>query len=414
MDPRTGEILAMAVAPAFDPNRYFESPKSARRNRAVTDVFEPGSTAKALVVAAALDAGVITTKDEFFCEKGLMRIGRWRIRDHHPYATLSVPEILKVSSNICTAKIGALLGAERLGKYLTAFGYGRTSGAAGLVGEIRGLFSSPSSWPEVRLANVSFGQGISITALQLASSFATLANDGLRMKPFLIQSIRREHGAGAVTTRPEPEARVVSVEAARQVSQMLEAVVMPGGTARSAAIDGIRVAGKTGTAQKAENGRYNPDKWVSSFVGYLPADDPRLVIAVVVDEPKKNHFGGVVAAPVFKRIAEASLDYLHIHRAPAFEEPPLAIQSQVPPPALPSVESYEGTMPDLRGLSLRTAVRALDGCGCALRVDGRGYVVSQEPAPGMALAPSAPVSLVLADAAQAAAAEPGASAAARD
>jgi cell division protein FtsI (penicillin-binding protein 3) len=398
MDPRTGEILAMANAPAFDPNRYHDAAKAARRNRAVTDVFEPGSTAKALVLAAALDAGVITLRDKFFCEDGAMRIGRWTIHDHHPHGTLTVPEILKVSSNICSAKIGMMLGAERLREYLEAFGFGRPSGAVGLVGELRGLMSAASSWPEVRVANVSFGQGVSVTALQLASSFATLANEGVRMKPHVIRSVRTAEGTTVMANEPEAEGQVVSSEIARQISSILETVVMPGGTAPSAAIDGIRVAGKTGTAQKVENGHYNPKKWVSSFVGYLPADAPRLVIAVTIDEPQKNHFGGIVAAPVFKRIAEAGLDYLHIYRAPALEAPVLTIDAEVPPEVLPSVESYDGKMPDLRGLSLRSAVRALDGCECALRIDGRGYVVSQQPDPGSVLAPSAAVLLTLADA----------------
>jgi len=189
---------------------------------------------------------------------------------------------------------------------------------------------------------------------------------------------------------------VIHPEVARRISQMLESVTQPGGTAPRAAIEGIRVAGKTGTAQKAENGRYSRDRWLSSFVGYLPADDPRLVIAVAIDEPQGNHFGGIVAAPVFKRVAEASLDYLYIHRALQVEAPQVAqIEAQVPPRQLPSVGSYDGTMPDLRGLSLRTAVRALDGCDCDLRIEGQGFVVAQQPNPGDVLERTAGVSLTL-------------------
>jgi len=396
MDPRTGEILAMANAPTFDPNRYSAGPDEARRNRAVTDIFEPGSTAKALVIAGALDAGVVEPEDTFFCEKGAMRIGRWTIHDHHPYGTLAVPEILKVSSNICTAKIGALLGAERLHDYLQAFGFGRTTGALGLIGEVPGLMSPAKQWPEVRVANISFGQGISVTAVQLAAAFSVLANDGVKMKPHVIKGVQRADGTMVFENQPEEERRVIRPEIARRVSEMLESVTQAGGTAPRAAIDGIRVAGKTGTAQKAENGRYSHDRWLSSFVGYLPADDPRLVIAVAIDEPQGNHFGGIVAAPVFKRVAEASLDYLSIHRAPKLDVPQVApIEAQVPPRQLPTVGSYDGTMPDLRGLSLRTAVRALDGCGCDLRIEGQGYVVAQQPNPGAVLERTAAVSLTL-------------------
>ena len=397
MEPSTGAILAMATAPAFDPNRFFDAPKAHRRNRAVTDIFEPGSTTKALLMAAALDAGVVTTEDEFFCENGALRIGRWTIHDHHPYGRLTVPEIIKVSSNICSAKIGAELGAERLAAYLRAFGYGRSSKAAGLIGEVPGLMSPSSRWREIHVANISFGQGIAINALQLASSFAVLANDGVRMKPYIVRSISGHDGATLMSNGPEEEARVVSSEAARATSQMLVAVTEPGGTATRAAIDGLQVAGKTGTAQKVENGRYSKQKWVSSFVGYLPADDPRLVIAVVVDEPQKHHYGGVVAAPIFKRIAEASLDYLHIHRTLAVAPPVVTIDADVPPAALPTVEQFDGRMPDLRGLSMRTAVRAMSGCDCRLSIEGHGYVVAQQPGPGVAVERTAAVSLTLAD-----------------
>ena len=398
MDPRSGEILAIANAPSFDPNRYSASPDTARRNRAVTDIFEPGSTAKALVIAGALDAGVIKPEDKFFCENGSMRIGRWTIHDHHAHGTLAVPEIIQVSSNICTAKIGALLGAERLHGYLAAFGLGRTTGALGLIGESPGMMSPWKQWPEVRVANVSFGQGISVTAVQLAAAFSTLANGGMKMKPHVVKRVERPDGTTELENRPEEERRVVRPEVARKMSQMLEAVVSEGGTAPRAAIDGIRVAGKTGTAQKAINGHYSHDHWLSSFVGYLPADDPRLVIAVAIDEPQGNHFGGIVAAPVFKRVAEASLDYLYIRRSPKIEPPQAqvaSIRAEVPPRQLPSVGPYDGTMPDLRGLSLRGAVRALDGSGCDLKIAGQGFVVAQQPSPGAVLERTASVSLTL-------------------
>jgi cell division protein FtsI (penicillin-binding protein 3) len=396
MDPRTGEILAMANAPAFDPNRFAQEDAAARRNRSVTDVFEPGSTAKALVVAAALDAGVIKPQDKFFCENGAMRIGRWTIHDHHKHAWMTVPEILQVSSNICTAKIGMMLGAERLGTYLQAFGLGRVTGAQGLLGEVPGIVSSWRKWPEIRIANVSFGQGLSVTAVQLAAAFATLANGGVRMKPYVVQSVQREDGSVVIENAPHAEGAVIAPEVARRVSEMLVAVTQEGGTAPKAAIEGIRVAGKTGTAQKAVGGRYSNDHWLSSFVGYLPADDPRLVIAVAIDEPQENHFGGIVAAPVFKRVAETTLDYLSIHREPKPDATPPRLEpvDAVRTPR-PSVAAFDGTMPNLLGLSLRRAAQALGGCDCDLRIEGHGYVVAQQPSPGSVLARASAVSLTL-------------------
>ncbi len=383
LDPRTGAVLAMANAPSFDPNDYRGSPASHRRNRAITDIFEPGSTLKPFVIAAALDARLIEPTDVFFCENGAMRIGGRTIHDHHPHGHLTVSEILQVSSNICTAKVGQRLGAEGLHGYLRAFGFGRPT-RVGLPGDSTGMLAAPSRWRLINLATISFGQGLAGSALQLASAFATLANDGMRMKPYIVGRVTRADGSVATQTEPEPDGRAVDAQVARQISSMLELVVGSGGTAQRAHIEGVRVAGKTGTAQKAENGGYSRDKWLSSFVGYLPAEDPHLVIAVVVDEPKGNHFGGVVAAPVFRAIAEASLDYLHIERIPPSDSPML-IEASVPVRARPKPVPFDGTMPDLHGLSLRSAMRAMDGCDCAVQVEGAGYVVAQEPPPGDAV-----------------------------
>ncbi len=393
MNPRTGEILAMANVPTFDPNFYQQWPAAARRNRAVTDLFEPGSTVKPFVVAAALDAGVVRPDDRFYCEHGSIRIGGWTIHDHHPHDELTVAEIVKVSSNIGAAKIGAAVGAERLYRYLRAFGFGRASGV-GLPGDRAGVLPPPEKWRPITLANISFGQGLSVTATELASAYAALANDGVRMRPFIVRQIVAADGSVLLANGPYREGRAVRAETARAVTRMLEAVVADGGTAPQARIDGVAVAGKTGTAQKVENGRYSHRRWVASFVGYLPAGDPRLLIAVVIDEPQTNHYGGVVAAPVFRRIAEASLDYLHIPRAVPREVPVVeaAAPQAVPVPRVPA---FDGKMPDVRGLSLRSALHAFDGCQCGVRVDGAGYVRSQEPPPGTRLASNALVRLEL-------------------
>lgn len=398
LDPRSGEILAMANAPGFDPNYFARAPAANRRNRVVTDSFEPGSTLKPFLVAAALDVGAVSVEDTFYCENGSMRVGGWTIHDHHPHEYLTVPEIIKVSSNICSAKLGARLGVDLFHAYLTRFGFSRKPGS-GLPGEVAGLLKPPSAWRAINLANISFGQGISVTALQLAKAFAVIANGGVDVRPSIVKRVTAPNGEILHSRTRGPQDRVVSAEVARQVGAMLEAVVAEGGTAPRARVEGIRVAGKTGTAQKAENGHYSKDRWLASFVGYLPADDPRMVIAVTVDEPHTNHFGGVVAAPVFRHIAEASLDYMRIHRAPTLITPVVALDVPSATAESTAVPTFDGTMPDLHGLSLRSAMRAVDGCDCMVSIDGSGYIVEQKPKPGAKLAASDAVVLRLASSA---------------
>ncbi len=404
LDPRSGEVLALANRPVFDPNQYAASPQAARRNRAVTDIFDPGSTTKPLLVAAAMEEGIVTPASRFDCEHGSMRIGGRTIHDHKPYDILNVADILRVSSNICSAKIGAVLGADRLHDYLREFGFGRRTGID-LPGESGGMLRPAAKWREIDLANISFGQGVSVTALQLASAFSVLAADGIRRPPFLVSRVFDVDGKTVVAHHMQEPTRVVSRRVARSVTHMLEAVVSSEGTAPRAVVEGMRVAGKTGTAQKVVDGRYSRHDWVSSFVGYLPAEDPKIVIAVVIDEPRVNHYGGIVSAPVFKRIAEASLDYLHIDRrrlepAPSVSVPRSPVQRAAAHPQWklphksPSIHSGD-PMPDLRGLSLRTAMRAIGDSGCEVRVQGSGYVVSQQPGAGEILVPAAAVSFRL-------------------
>jgi cell division protein FtsI (penicillin-binding protein 3) len=407
MDPKTGEILALANVPTFDPNDLGSSPQAARRNRIVTDLFEPGSTMKPFVVAAALEAGLIKPEDKFFCENGRLKVPGWPkpIRDHHPHGVLDIADIIRVSSNICSAKIGWMLGPERLYDYLNQFGFDRLSHIE-MPGERRGMVLPPAKWKQLNTTTISFGQGISVTALQLASAYATLANDGVRMQPRIIRRITDQFGGIARDFPLQEERRVVSSEVARTMRRMMAAVVSKKGTAAAAIVDGVPAAGKTGTAQKAENGRYSESRWLASFAGFLPVEDPRVVIVVMVDEPKGVHYGGLIAGPVFKSIAEASLDYLGIERElpePAndldklFEDDgaPL-LQEALGHPDLPAVATPSGAMPDLRGLPLRAAMRALASCDCDVKIDGHGFVVSHEPPAGTTLAPSSGVSLKLA------------------
>ena len=408
MDPKTGEILALANVPTYDPNDLGDSPVEARRNRVVTDLFEPGSTMKPFVVASALEAGLIKPTDKFFCENGRLYVPGWPkpIRDHHPHGTLDIGDIIRVSSNICSAKIGWLLGPQRLYDYLNQFGFDRLTHVE-MPGERRGLVASPDKWKLLNTTTISFGQGISVTAMQLATAYATIANDGVRMQPRIIRKITDQFGG---ITREFPlmeERRVVSAETARTMRRMMAAVVSKEGTAAAAIVDGVPAAGKTGTAQKAENGRYSESRWLASFAGFLPVEDPRVGIVVMVDEPKGVHFGGLIAGPVFKSIAEASLDYLGIERElptpnndidklfPADDDEGLQ-EASASPAAPPPVATPAGAMPDLRGLPLRAAMRALASCDCDVKIDGHGFVVSHDPPPGGKLAPSGGVSLKLA------------------
>jgi cell division protein FtsI (penicillin-binding protein 3) len=413
LDPQTGAVLAMANAPTFDPNHFNHVPAHHRRNRAITDIFEPGSTMKPFLVAAAMETGTVKASDKFDCENGAMRVGGWEINDTHDYEMMTVSEIVRVSSNIGSAKIGFELGSESLYEYLLKFGFARKTGI-NMPGEVVGLLMPPKSWRKINLANISFGQGISVTPLQLAAGFATLANDGVRMKPFVVRRVTSARGEVLEYNVPTSEGRVVAADVARQVSAMLETVVSEEGTAPRAQVEGVRVAGKTGTAQKVVDKRYSHKHWVASFAGYVPADDPRLVIVVTVDEPQTHHYGGLVAAPVFRRIAEASLDYIHVHREPDLpveelddEAAPGSGKSEgdgprtapLPVPLqLAELGKFSGKMPDLRGHSLRSAMLAMDGCDCAVDVDGNGYVIEQAPEPGTAVAVDGRVALTLASA----------------
>ena len=313
MDPRSGDILAMASAPSFNPNQFGKSSPSHWRNRALTDTFEPGSTMKIFSLGAALDLGVIKPREVFYCEKGAWRVGRFVIHDSHPYAQLSVGGIMKKSSNICTAKIGFRTGKTRLYSRLRRFGFGKTT-RVGLRGERAGVLRSPRRWSDVGLANIAFGQGMTTTVLQLSQALTAVGNDGVMMRPRLVSKVIGPRKDKQDELSPTGR-RVVSVYTARTLRRMLKGVTEKGGTGQDAALERYTVAGKTGTAQKVDpvTRTYGDDLYVASFIGVVPASRPRLVISVVVNEPDgKKHYGGEVAGPVFKRIAQKTLRYLGV------------------------------------------------------------------------------------------------------
>lgn len=312
MDPRTGEVLAMANYPQFNPNDLSSSSQGILKNKAIVDTYEPGSTFKVFLLAAALEEGVVKPGDRFFCENGSMELAGKVIHDTHKHGTLTVREIMKVSSNIGAAKIATKLGKERYYDYLTSFGFGSPTGIE-LKGEGSGILRSMKTWSKLELANISFGQGVSVTPLQLTTAFSAIANGGYLMKPYLVKDILDREGKVIRRNQPQIVKKVIGGETALKVTEMLRDVVSDGGTGTSAALSGYDVAGKTGTAQKvSENGRgYSEGKHVASFIGFVPAQSPELVVFVAIDEPVGIQYGGIVAAPAFKAIAETSLRYLN-------------------------------------------------------------------------------------------------------
>lgn len=317
MDPRTGEILAMANRPTADPNEYAKSRLDSRRNRAVTDAFEPGSTFKIVATAAGLDTGSIHPEQRFDCGKGSVRVAGQRIRDHKAFDVLSVREILEKSSNVGMVRVSSTMDAKTLDEYIRRFGFGERTGIE-LPGEIRGLLAALPQWSGVSAAYLSFGHEIGVTPLQLTSAFATVANDGLLAPPRIIVGVHVHDGELESLERPAPR-RVLRSRTAHTLASILEGVIVRG-TGRGASVPGYRIAGKTGTAQKVlPEGGYSDDLYVASFGGFGSVRTPRLAGVVMLDSPRGDvHSGGAVAAPVFGRIMADALAYL---RVPPDEDP---------------------------------------------------------------------------------------------
>jgi cell division protein FtsI (penicillin-binding protein 3) len=403
MDPHSGEILAMASYPGFNPNAFSKAPPANRRNRAVTDCFEPGSTLKVFAMAEALQMGLVKPSEQIDCQWGTMQIGGHTIHDSsgHRFGLLTPKEVLVHSSNIGMAKIGLRLGRERLYHALHRAGFGRITGAE-VPGEARCQLAQPTNWSEIGLANIAFGQGVSVTSLQLVSAYAALANGGIWMKPLLVKEIRGLHDEVIQRFDPEPQGRVFAPATVAQVTDMLTGVSETGGTGTLAAVPGFRVAGKTGTAQKQDpiTGGYSRDKRIASFIGFVPAEQPRITVLVTVDEPTTSPYGGVVAAPAFARISGAALAYLGVfsNRAPTMasvaavapeqadedeqEELSGATRAATTTVSASSPEAPASLIPDVRGMSLREALRRLAGAGVEVSVQGSGRVRSQKHVPG--------------------------------
>lgn len=397
MDPSTGEILALANYPPFNPNEPSKHLIAHRRNRAVVDRFEPGSTVKPFTMAAALAAGAVKPNQSINCENGVTRIGGRRLHDAHPHEWLTPTQILAYSSNIGIAKIALDLGKKKLYRAFRRFGFGEPTGIS-VPGETAGILRHYRRWYEIDTATVSFGQGMSVTNVQLATAMSAIANGGRLMQPTLVRRLTDGHGATIEERKPRVRRQVVPRGVAKLVGQMLTAVTEPGGTAMEAAVDGYLVAGKTGTAQKADyvHGGYAKDKWLASFIGFAPAERPAIVISVVIDEPAIAHYGGTVAGPVFRRIAEVTLRHMGIapegrqailkkKKEQKIAEAEVAEEVDAGEPEQERVERGESAVPDVRNLPLRHAVIALHAESLVPEVKGSGIVVSQRPAPGRAV-----------------------------
>ncbi len=314
MEPKTGAILAMAVNPRFDPNAVASLTADRWRNRALTDTYEPGSTMKLVVAAAALEERVMMPGSMLFGENGRMTIANTTIHDHEKLGWMTFAQMIQKSSNIGAAKTGMLLGDQRLYRYLQAFGFGQRTDID-LPGEVAGLLKSPREWHRRSLASISMGQEVGVTPLQMITAVSAIANDGVLMKPYVVAGVRDQKGQAVKEILPQVRRRTVSPATARLLTGIMEGVVTSG-TGTKAAIPGFRVAGKTGTAQKVDprTGTYSSALSIGSFVGFVPADAPRLAIIVVIDEPQGEAWGGVVAAPVFRRVGEQVLTYMGVPR----------------------------------------------------------------------------------------------------
>jgi cell division protein FtsI (penicillin-binding protein 3) len=312
MEPKTGAVLALAHTPNFNPNVYKKFSRARWRNRAITDPFEPGSTMKIFSAAAALESGIASPNTIFFCENGAYRIGKHVVHDVHAHGWLSLQQIVKYSSNIGAVKVTQMIGPEFHYKMLQAFGFGSKTGID-CPGETIGTLSSYKQWSKIDAGAISFGQGVSVSALQMITATSVIANNGILMRPYIVRSISDAKGRIIKQMGPRRVRRVLSSDTAGTLKRIMQTVITRGGTGANAAIDGYSVCGKTGTAQKTDgSGKYAKGKYIASFVGFAPAKNPAVAILVVVDEPKGKYYGSIVAGPAFKKIAQQTLSYLNI------------------------------------------------------------------------------------------------------
>jgi cell division protein FtsI (penicillin-binding protein 3) len=394
MDPHTGEILAMANEPTFNPNEYRDFSDSDRRNRAVQDLYEPGSTFKVVTASAAIEEKVLPIDALIDTNPGSIKIDGSRVvteASHHNYGLLSFGDVIVRSSNVGAIKIGFKIGTERLSDYVQRFGFGHQV-SPDFPAENAGIVWERTKWTNSALASVSMGYQVGVTPLQMAAAISSVANGGQYVEPRVVRAAYSDNRRYEV--KPKVLRRTISADTAASLTGIMEGVVDRGTAKGFAEIPGYTVAGKTGTANTLVNGHYSNSTY-ASFVGFVPSRDPKITVLVMLNSPKgpAGHFGGPVSGPIFKRIAEATLRYLGV--APTIDPaPPVlvarhddeVVESEGPAQESPIVnvlvEAPEGTVPDVRGLSARDAMRKLAKAGLSAQMTGDGFVVSQDPAPG--------------------------------
>jgi len=431
MESTTGRILAMSNYPRFDSNRYNEYKSEYWYNRAVTDIFEPGSTFKVAVAAAALKEGLARPDELIDCQNGSITIGGHVFRDHNRYGLISFNKILAVSSNVGAAKLGLRLGQERLYEYIRAFGFGTPTGID-LPREEDGIVRHWNKWSGLSIGAISFGHEIGVTSMQILTAVNTIANGGFRVRPSVVDRIIDSEGNLVKKNTPE-KVRILDEKTALEITEALKEVVLPGGTARRASLNGYVAAGKTGTAQKivkdpvTGKNRYSNSKYVSSFIGFAPLPNPKITVLVQLDEPANGYYGGEVSAPIFQAIAQETLMRLKIppDPAPAQSRPKtkqqfakndavdfLPVAANLEPVMEPAanrmikeeqpgvitvlVESESVVVPDFRGMSKRAVLDICLDLDVQLKADGSGVAVFQNPPPGARIVPGEVCSVVFA------------------
>jgi cell division protein FtsI (penicillin-binding protein 3) len=394
MDPNTGEILALANYPTFNPNAFGGSTLEQRRNRAIQDLYEPGSTFKIVTASAAIEEGVISPSDPVDCSPGFIVFpGRKPINDEHRYGVLSFEDVIVKSSNVGAIRVGLRVGADRLGRYVRRYGFGEAA-TSDFNGESQGIVHKPSDLDDSGLASMSMGYQVGVTPIQMAAAVSAVANGGLLLEPHVVRALVRD-GVRTPLPRKTPR-RVITPQTTAILTAIMEGVVERG-TAKAARLERYQVAGKTGTAQKLIDGQYSHSDFNASFVGFVPSRRPAFAIIVVIDTPRGAYYGGAVAAPIFKRIADAALQQAGI--PPSINPVPPVIVAAEPapvpqprPPVPPLIQTVtevagQALMPDVRGLAARDALRILSGVGLTVRMNGLGVVSSQSPLPGQPVEP---------------------------
>jgi cell division protein FtsI/penicillin-binding protein 2 len=437
MEPNSGEVLAMASFPTFNPNHYWQYSPDHWMNRAILSIYEPGSTFKVITAATALEERLAKPDERINCLNGSIAIGGRRIRDHKPYGILTVRQIVAYSSNVGAVQLGFRIGKDRFENYIRSFGFGQPT-EIDLPGEARGLLRPASQWPPITLGTISMGQGIGVTPLQLLTAVSAIANGGYLVRPRVVKEVESESLQKAHSEPKLSPKRILSTKTTDSIKEMLTGVVsMEGATGKAAQLEGFSAAGKTGTAQKIDaNGRYSHSRFIASFVGFAPLENPAIAIVVTIDEPRGLYYGGQVAAPVFRNIAEKILRYLSvspdqpvtptqqakgrrqkpevIRDQPVVQLEPLhgdqdvipvpneaPFKSNLPDQSIEPLEhgfdksylrtSAEVEVPDFSGKSIRAVLYESSKLGLQVNVYGSGLVLRQYPPPHTRVAPSSSV-----------------------